>query len=50
MASRQPASLSFCAMAHAMLRLLASPNITAVFCVSFTTTSFLEFLVLIADY
>src|SRR5215471_10959457 len=36
MASRQPASCSFCAMAQAMLLLFASPNITAVFCVSLT--------------
>src|SRR6266436_5896718 len=34
MARRQPACCNFCAMAHAMLRLLASPKITAVFCPS----------------
>src|SRR2546429_7118120 len=32
MASRQPAWCSFWAIAHAMLRLLARPKITAVFC------------------
>src|SRR5580765_2895571 len=32
MARRQPAAASFCAIAHAMLRLFARPKITAVFC------------------
>src|ERR1700681_3645670 len=32
MVRRQPACCSFCAMAQAMLRLLARPKITAVFC------------------
>src|SRR5712672_668070 len=36
MARRQPACWSFCAMAQAMLRLLAKPKITAVFCGSVT--------------
>src|SRR6266852_3786463 len=39
MARRQPACWSFCAMAQAMLRLLARPKITAVFCVSVTCSS-----------
>src|SRR5580704_15528782 len=34
MAKRQPASASFFAIAHAMLRLFANPKITAVFCPS----------------
>src|SRR6266852_188225 len=39
MARRQPDSCNFCAMAHAMLRLLARPKITAVFCESLTSAS-----------
>src|SRR6202790_1859733 len=39
MARRQPACWSFCAMAQAMLRLLAKPKITAVFCGSVTGSS-----------
>src|ERR1700675_2861742 len=39
MARRQPACWSFCAMAQAMLRLLARPKITAVFCGSVTVSS-----------
>src|SRR5713226_7084775 len=39
MARRQPACSSFCAMAQAMLRLLARPKITAVFCGSVTFSS-----------
>src|SRR5712672_1169868 len=39
MARRQPACWSFCAMAQAMLRLLASPKITAVLCGSITCSS-----------
>src|SRR6266851_8260836 len=37
MASRQPDSCNFCAIAQAMLRLLARPKITAVFCDSLTS-------------
>src|ERR1700719_4733638 len=39
MARRQPACCSFCAMAQAILRLLARPKITAVFCGSVTDSS-----------
>src|SRR5579864_8095389 len=39
MARRQPACCSFCAMAQAMLRLLAKPKITAVLCDSVTVSS-----------
>src|SRR6266851_598732 len=42
MARRQPACCSFCAIAQAMLRLLARPKITAVFCVSVTFSSWLS--------
>src|SRR5229473_1380429 len=41
MPRRQPACWSFCAMAQAMLRLLAKPKITAVFCESVTFSSWL---------
>src|SRR5712664_3203129 len=41
MPRRQPACWSFCAMAQAMLRLLAKPKITAVFCESVTCSSWL---------